>query len=1276
MSKSVFCANDSIVPLARFEENKGQWHTNVKFKTEIVNGALFFENNGITTVFTNLNDVSEKAHHSQPIENENLMVKEEAFRTYFVGSNPNVSISKKGGSSYYRNYFIGNDKTKWASNVLLYDEIIYENLYDGIDLRYSSNSLNIKYDVLIHVGANPNSYKVSYESHKKLFCDKAGNLICANSLGEIIEQKPYSYQIINGKKIEVKTQFNVENNIVSFDFPDGYNSNYDLIIDPFLVASTYSGALTDNWGNTACPGPGGSMRVAGSSFGVGYPTSLGAFDVSFNGAMDISISAFNATGTALIASTYVGGLLIEEPLSLITALNGDLLVVGVSRSVDFPTTATGYDLTHNGNRDMVVFRLNPTFTTLLASTYVGGTGNDAYNFTATSDTKFSYADENRSQIRIDNTGNVVIASSSASIDFPITAGVINPIHNGGLDGVVIKLDPNLTTLLFSTYLGGLANEACTSLQLDIANNIYVCGLTSSANFPTTAGVIHPIINGGSDGFLSVIDPTGTTLIASTYLGTANKDGAMYVDLDVSGNVFVYGLSSGGSYPVTMGAYANAGSSQFIHSLNPSLTTTLFSTVFGSGGASPNISPTAFEVDTCGNVYACGWGRAFDGGTSTGMVTSPGAFSSVTDGSDFYFIVLDRSGSTLLYSTFFGQFGGTADHVDGGTSLFDDQGVVYQAVCASCGGSPAGFPITPGAYSATNNSANCNNAVFKFDLEIHSPPIAVITASNVGCVNIANTFTNSSTNATVYFWDFGDGTTSSSTTPVHTYTASGSYTITLIAQNYNLCISKDTTTSVINIYQPTVSVTSSSICIGQTATLTASGGSTYLWDNSSITSTISVSPIVTQVYTVQSVDSHNCYSIPTTATVLVNSLPSLSVNSPTVCPNTTAVLTASGVVSYTWGIGSSLNPITVGVLSNDSLFTVQGTDLNGCVSSLTSTVHVFNIPPVAATSASVCMGLPAVLTANGASNYLWSNGVLSNSITISTLVNSTFTVIGTDINLCVSTATASITILPLPVAAGTTTLTAGCPTLCVDFSGVTAPGTTSITSWSWNFGNGSTSSIQNPSVCFNSSGMYTVGVSVLDVNGCYSLTNNTLTINVYPQPTAAFNSPEFVSILEPTVNFTNTSIDFINSSWIFGDYINQTNNSSNLLNPSHTYSEIGPYCIELTVDNAYGCLNTTTHCVEVKPEFAFYIPNCFTPERADGINDIFTGMGIGIAKYEMWIFNRWGDKIFYTNDINVGWDGKMTGKPNYVQQDVYVWKVKLTDVFGDKHSYVGHVTVLK
>ena len=290
-----------LLPKARFEENKGQWHSNVQFKVQLINGDIYYEKEGYTLTFNNASDVYEAQHHGA--ENASNVVKVDVVKAKYIGANQNVVFEKSSPSEYYRNYFVGKDESKWASNVHLYQEMRITNLYSGVDVRYTSNNKNIKYDVVIHQGADSKQYRVAYEGQKSLTIDKEGNLVIANTLGEVKELTPYAYQVINGTKVKVDAKFVINNNEVSFEFPNGYDLNYELIIDPFLVASTYSGSTGDNWANTSCPGPNGQMRVAGISFATGYPLTAGAYQTTFNGVQDCSISFFNSTGTTLQAST-------------------------------------------------------------------------------------------------------------------------------------------------------------------------------------------------------------------------------------------------------------------------------------------------------------------------------------------------------------------------------------------------------------------------------------------------------------------------------------------------------------------------------------------------------------------------------------------------------------------------------------------------------------------------------------------------------------------------------------------------------------------------------------------------------------------------------------------------------------------------------------------------------------------------------------------------------------------------------------------------------------
>jgi gliding motility-associated-like protein len=265
---------------------------------------------------------------------------------------------------------------------------------------------------------------------------------------------------------------------------------------------------------------------------------------------------------------------------------------------------------------------------------------------------------------------------------------------------------------------------------------------------------------------------------------------------------------------------------------------------------------------------------------------------------------------------------------------------------------------------------------------------------------------------------------------------------------------------------------------------------------------------------------------------------------------------------------------------------------------------------------------------------------------------------------------------------------GCPLPhCVTFTDNTPAitGPSQIVNWTWRLGDGTTVSANNNAPqhhCYTNSSpsqlaQFDITLIAVSDSACVDSLVKHSYITVYPKPIAAYTvSPNPATVTEPLVYFANQSQDFTKWWWGFGDGGPLKQDSVNI-DPTHFYSSANAasYPTQLIVANQYGCLDTAYVTVDIGPEFVFYIPNCFTP-NSDGINDGFIGKGIGITRYEMWIFDRWGNMIYYTDDINKPWDGRVQGKPNPVQQDVYVWKVKLVDVFAKKHDYVGHVTVLR
>ncbi|HHG85888.1 MAG TPA: PKD domain-containing protein, partial [Bacteroidetes bacterium] len=622
--------------------------------------------------------------------------------------------------------------------------------------------------------------------------DVNGNLVLVTSLGEIQEMAPYAFQEYNGALKKVDCNFNLEGNRVTFDFPNGYDAEVELVIDPSLIFGSYTGSFADNFGYTATYDTAGNLYGGGIVFAAGYPTSTGAFQTTFQGGMagnpfpsgfDIGITKFNPAGTAIVWSTYVGGTTNnEQPQSLITTENGDLYIYGRTFSSDYPITTGAYQTLLAGGSDIVVTKFSGSGT-LARSTYIGGSGNDGLNIHTSffqNSLYFNYGDDARGEIMLDNQANVYIASCTQSNNFPVTSGVLQSSFGGGVqDGCVFRLDSSLTNMAWSTYLGGAADDAAYSIKVDASQNAFVAGGTNSTNFATTNGVVQASAPGGTaDGFISQINATGTALIASSYIGTSAYDQCFFLELDAARNVYVVGQTLG-TFPVSPGVYSNANGKQFIARYDPGLTTTQISTVFGVGNSTIDISPTAFLVDRCGFIYVSGWGGSVNfQGTTVGLPTTSGTFQSTTDGSDVYLLVLDPDAAGLQYASFYG--GATsAEHVDGGTSRFDKELRIYQAVCAGCGAN-SDFPTTVGAVSQTNNSTNCNLGVFKFAFEPQDVLASYQAITLDSCAPFPVSFTNNSIGGVSFEWDFGDASPVVNTfNAFHIYQFPGTYTVTLV-----------------------------------------------------------------------------------------------------------------------------------------------------------------------------------------------------------------------------------------------------------------------------------------------------------------------------------------------------------------------------------------------------------------------------------------------------------------------------------------------------------------
>ncbi len=775
-----------------FIENKGQWNKNVQYMAKVDGGKVWFEKNCFTYHLYDKNAVAK--NHKLKANESILPIKSHAFKLNFKSANSaqQIKITPDKIQSYFENYYLGDDKNKWQGNVRCYERIKYSNLYDGVNMIVDNEENSFKYTFYISTKSGHQIPILEFDSARSLQL-KNGNLYIETSFNTIIEESPIAYQIINNKRINVPCNFVIKNKDVEFEFPVGYNKSYELVIDPIVIFSTYSGSTADNFGMSATHDNNGNLIAGGTCFAQGYPITLGAYQTTFNSLIDVVLTKYNGTGSQLLFSTYLGGSSTEVVSSIIVDSLDNVFLYGATGSSDFPTTSNAYDNTFNGGlsfsvagngssftsgSDIYIAKLNNLGTQLLGSTFIGGNDNDGVNFSDS--LKYNYGDFFRGEIQINKQGNIVVVSSTKSSNFPVTPNALQPLIGGLQDAVLFSFNPALTNLLWSTFIGGLNDEAGYALAIDNTNNVVITGGTWSNNFPTTLGGTNPNYQGGRcDGFLSKIAPNGTSLLASTFIGTSSYDQSFFVQIDFLNNIYIVGQSEG-LMPVLNASYSNAGSGQFIQKFDSNLSQTLYSTVFGNGSGI-NFSPAAFLVDVCQNVYVSGWGgNILTGIPMLNMPVTANAQQSTTDGFNFYLAVFTPNINSLLYATYYGG-SQSQEHVDGGTSRFDKNGIIYQSVCAGCG-SNNDFPTSPNAWSATNNSFNCNNAVFKIDFQV-SPGSANFTSVLKGCSPLIVTPENIYTGNSSFYW-YLDGIIVDSVNAQHvfTFTTAGTYTIKFKVQN--------------------------------------------------------------------------------------------------------------------------------------------------------------------------------------------------------------------------------------------------------------------------------------------------------------------------------------------------------------------------------------------------------------------------------------------------------------------------------------------------------------
>ena len=1218
-----------------FVENRGQWEAPYLLEAQLNDVALFLETDAVT--------VALRSHSFHPAPATEPICYH-AYRMHFAGAR-GVAPTGEYQQKETNNYFLGNNPARWRSGVPCYDAVRYDGLYEGVDLEIYGASRALKYNFTVHAGADPKQIAIEYEGTDGVSVGSTGSLTIRTSVRHIVEARPYVYQVVDGKESEVESRWRVsrtKDGLYRATIEvDDYDHSRDLIIDPTLIFSTYTGSTADNWGTTAAYDSHKNVYTAGIVHGVGYPVSLGAYQPNYSGDWDIGIFKFDSSGSQRLYATYLGGSEADMPHSMFVNSFDELLIFGTTGSTNFPVTPGAYQSTHYGGNnisyfssihfpsgsDIFVSRLSADGTQLPASTYVGGSGNDGLNYRSQYNRNavimmqgndslyYNYGDGARGEIITDNLNNVYIGSTTFSTDFPVTEGCVQPQPGGLQDGVVFKLDYNLRNMLWCTYLGGSNDDAVYSIDVDSAYNLLVCGGTSSSNFPVTDSTLQTTYGGGSaDGFVSKLSYGGERMMASTFVGQSLYDQVYFVRVGHHNEVFLFGQTQNtGTSMVYNAGYSVAGSGMLLMRLNPELSERRWSTVFGTPGRI-NLSPTAFAADICNRVYAAGWGRDFVGyngiqwntAGTTGMETTANAYSNTTDGQDFYIISLDADAATLEYATFFGQMhrssdsGGGGDHVDGGTSRFDRMGTLYQSVCASCGGYQ-GFPTTAAAWSDSNRASNCNNALFRFNVT-DDFPIAEFVPPTAGCAPYTIQFQNTGRGDN-FLWNFGDGTTSTQRNPTHTYTTGGIYTVTLIAIQPMGCATTDTVRHTIHVIGTNTPYTNNSIACNNTPVQigpTPQLGASYQWLSLGVSDPTIANPWVSDsgIYLLR-ISTLGCSEVDTFIVHSHNLIEQWH-TTPISCHDS-----ADGAIILYYGHNVDPDSVTVSInppaplhyTTHDSvvfgnlapgIYTISATG-HGCFKQFNFTIAN---PPRPHYQKQATTAL-CTDSCNGSILITYSFSDMLAATPLDTIIS----------GLCPGTHIIHL-------------LDHGCP--LIDTTVIIRDHTLdNLHAWADN----------NHIFLGQSVGLHAqVDQSTADITYTWS-------------PAADLNRPD---LQNPTAT------------------------------PSDTLT-----CYTVTATTAYNCTRSDSvciYCTEIicgAPEFT--IPNAFTP-NGDGINDRLCFKANILAEFHIAVFNRWGQCVYESSDASQCWDGTFRNAP--CLPGVYTYTCHVRCHSGVENDFKGDFTLIR
>jgi len=624
-----------------FEANHGQTDSKVKFLSRGSGYNLFLTS---TEAVLSLRKAQprDKAAQGSALHKADKPEPATVVAMKLVGANPDPRITGANQLPGKLNYFLGKDPKKWHPNIPTYARVRYSNVYPGIDLVFYGQGQKLEYDFIVAPGADPRAIALCF-GQTPLKIDQNGDL-ALNAKGELRLKKPFIYQDIDGIRKPVSggyVLYPVKNekhtHRVGFKVA-AYDRTRPLVIDPVLVFSTYLGGSSNDHGYAIAVDATGNCYVTGSTYSTDFPTQDPLFP-SYSGInTDAFVTCLTPSGNALVYSTYLGSGSSDYGYGIAVGASGNCYVTGITCSGNFPTQDPLFP-SYSGNCDTFVTCLSPAGDALVYSTYLGGTNYDK-----------------GLGIALDASGNCYVTGETWSTDFP-TQDPLFPSHSGGdSDAFVTCLNQAGDALVYSTYLGGSAEDlGGAGIAVDASGNCYVTGNTWSTDFPTQDPLFPSHSGGNLDAFVTCLNQAGDALVYSTYLGGSAEDRGAGIAVDASGNCYVTGHTGSTDFPTQDPLFPShsGGHDAFVTCLNQAGDALVYSTYLGGSsndyGYCRRNSDHAYGIvlDASGNCYVSG------STGSTDFPTQDPLFPSNSGGYDAFVTCLNQAGDALVYSTYLG-----------------------------------------------------------------------------------------------------------------------------------------------------------------------------------------------------------------------------------------------------------------------------------------------------------------------------------------------------------------------------------------------------------------------------------------------------------------------------------------------------------------------------------------------------------------------------------------------------------------------------------------------